>query len=57
VQFTNFGELLVRRLSDGEVALDRAGLDDWDDAVATEPAGATHAAPEVTQEVAEEVTT
>jgi segregation and condensation protein A len=32
VQFTNFGELLVRRLRPGEVALDVASLDDWNDA-------------------------
>src|SRR5262245_28165438 len=31
VQFTNFGELLVRRLRPGEVALDAASLDDWGD--------------------------
>jgi segregation and condensation protein A len=31
LQFTNFGELLVRRLSPGEVALDTASLDDWND--------------------------
>ena len=31
VQFTNFGELLVRRLTLGEVALDAASLDDWGD--------------------------
>jgi segregation and condensation protein A len=30
-QFTNFGELLVRRLRPGEVALDSASLDDWND--------------------------
>ncbi len=30
-QFTNFGELMVRRLQDGETALDLASLDDWDD--------------------------
>jgi segregation and condensation protein A len=30
VQFTNFGELLVRRLRPGEVALDDASLDDWE---------------------------
>jgi segregation and condensation protein A len=29
-QFTNFGELLVRRLRPGEVALDAASLDDWE---------------------------
>jgi segregation and condensation protein A len=28
-QFTNFGELMVRRLADGETALDLASLDDW----------------------------
>jgi segregation and condensation protein A len=31
LQFTNFGELLVRRLADGESALDAASLADWDD--------------------------
>ena len=31
VQFTNFGDLLVRRLSAGEVPLDVASLDDWND--------------------------
>jgi segregation and condensation protein A len=31
LQFTNFGELLVRRLQQGESALDVASLDDWDD--------------------------
>ena len=30
-QFTNFGELLVRRLQARRVALDAASLDDWDD--------------------------
>jgi len=32
LQFTNFGELLVRRLQVGESALDVASLADWDDA-------------------------
>ncbi len=31
LQFTNFGELLVRRLQVGESALDVASLADWDD--------------------------
>jgi segregation and condensation protein A len=31
-QFTNFGELLIRRLQAGESALDVASLADWDDA-------------------------
>ena len=31
LQFTNFGELVVRRLQDGESALDVASLADWDD--------------------------
>jgi segregation and condensation protein A len=31
LQFTNFGELTVRRLHDGESALDAASLADWDD--------------------------
>jgi segregation and condensation protein A len=31
VQFQNFGELLVRRLRDGETAVDTVSLDDWDD--------------------------
>ncbi|HEY3672963.1 MAG TPA: ScpA family protein [Acidimicrobiia bacterium] len=30
-QFTNFGELMVRRLQDGEIALDFASLDDWEE--------------------------
>ena len=39
LQFTSFGELLVRRLQPGETVsevadLDVASLDDWDDAVA-----------------------
>jgi segregation and condensation protein A len=29
-QFTNFGELMVRRLADGESVLDFASLDDWE---------------------------
>ena len=36
-QFTNFGELLVRRLRPGEVALDAASLDDWNDEPAPQP--------------------
>jgi segregation and condensation protein A len=32
LQFTNFGELLVRRLQVGESVLDVTSLDDWDDA-------------------------
>jgi segregation and condensation protein A len=50
LQFTNFGELLVRRLSPGEVALDAASLDDWNDLPAptapsapTVPLGSTSA--------------
>ncbi len=31
LQFTNFGDLMVRRLQDGETALDAASLDDWDE--------------------------
>ena len=30
-QFTNFGDLLVRRLADGESVLDMVSLDDWDE--------------------------
>jgi len=30
-QFTNFGELMVRRLQDGETVLDQMSLDDWED--------------------------
>jgi segregation and condensation protein A len=45
-QFTNFGELLVRRLSPGEVALDAASLDDWND----EPARRSEPEPEAEQE-------
>ena len=36
-QFTNFGDLLVRRLADGESVLDMVSLDDWD-----EPSEAAH---------------
>jgi segregation and condensation protein A len=36
-QFTNFGELLVRRLRPGEVALDSASLDDWNDGSDSRP--------------------
>jgi segregation and condensation protein A len=32
MQFTNFGDLMVRRLQAGESALDAASLADWDDA-------------------------
>jgi segregation and condensation protein A len=32
LQFTNFGELMVRRLRDGESVLDAVSLADWDDA-------------------------
>jgi segregation and condensation protein A len=35
-QFTNFGELMVRRLRDGELALDLASLDDWEDSGSTD---------------------
>jgi len=31
-QFTNFGDLMVRRLRDGETVLDLASLDDWEGA-------------------------
>jgi len=31
LQFTNFGDLMIRRLEDGETALDAASLDDWDE--------------------------
>jgi hypothetical protein len=31
LQFSNFGELMVRRLQDGESALDVVSLADWDD--------------------------
>jgi segregation and condensation protein A len=34
LQFTSFGELLVRRLGAGETVLDTVSLDDWDDAPA-----------------------
>lgn len=37
IQFQNFGELLVRRLREGETALDVAGLDDWDDEADRQP--------------------
>jgi segregation and condensation protein A len=36
LQFTNFGELMVRRLRPGEIALDTASLDDWDDTPTTD---------------------
>jgi segregation and condensation protein A len=36
VQFTNFGELTVRRLAVGESVLDVVSLDDWDDAAEVE---------------------
>jgi segregation and condensation protein A len=32
LQFTNFGELMVRRLQDGETAFDVASVADWDEA-------------------------
>ena len=32
LQFDSFGDLLVRRLQEGETVLDAASLDDWDDA-------------------------
>jgi segregation and condensation protein A len=38
-QFTNFGELMVRRLQQGEVALDLASLDDWDESATPGSAG------------------
>ena len=37
LQFTNFGDLVVRKLRPGEAVLDVAGLDDWDDAEPREP--------------------
>jgi segregation and condensation protein A len=37
VQFSNFGDLLVRRLADGESVLDVASLADWDDERDDEP--------------------
>ncbi len=45
-QFTNFGELLVRRLRPGEIALDAASLDDWNDT----PAAIPQSEPESEQE-------
>ena len=36
-QFTNFGELMVRRLQDGESVLDLASLDDWDESASSAP--------------------
>jgi segregation and condensation protein A len=39
LQFTNFGELMVRRLADGESALDALSLADWDDPVTAEADG------------------
>jgi hypothetical protein len=44
-QFSNFGELMVRRLEDGETALDLVSLDDWDEA--GEHAGLTSDAVEI----------
>jgi segregation and condensation protein A len=38
LQFSNFGELLVRRLQDGESILDVVSLGDWDDAPVAEAA-------------------
>ena len=38
MQFTNFGELMVRRLQAGESALDVASLADWDDAAVDDDA-------------------
>ena len=46
VQFTNFGELLVRRLRPGEVALDTASLDDWGDADIIASSGSDDGLPE-----------
>jgi len=40
LQFSNFGELLVRRLAEGESALDLAGIDDWDTPRVAEPVDA-----------------
>jgi segregation and condensation protein A len=40
VQFTNFGDLMVRRLQDGESPLDAASLDDWDEPAAVSDADA-----------------
>jgi len=48
LQFQNFGELLVRRLREGESALDVVSLDDWDDDADPEPrvdAGVAEVAP------------
>jgi len=52
LQFTNFGELLVRRLQAGESALDVASLADWDDDAGDE--GGDEAAPGDAVVVAEE---
>ena len=38
LQFTNFGELMVRRLQAGESPLDVVSLADWDDAAADDEA-------------------
>jgi segregation and condensation protein A len=38
MQFTNFGDLMVRRLQAGESALDVASLADWDDAAVDDDA-------------------
>ena len=48
LQFSNFGELLVRRLQDGESVLDVVSLGDWDDAPDDdEPDAALDAAPDL----------
>jgi segregation and condensation protein A len=53
VQFQNFGELLVRRLREGETAIDIVSLDDWDDEPALDEADApTRALAEPVHEVA-----
>lgn len=44
VQMETFGDLTVRRLEEGEVALDAAGLDDWE--TPAEPAGVSESVSE-----------
>lgn len=47
LQFETFGELLVRRLQEGESLLDAESLDDWDDTPIEE--AVAHGASEMTQ--------
>jgi len=54
VQFETFGDLVVRRLGEGEAVLDAAGLDDWETSAEETPVdGST--APRATTPVSEPV--